>query len=327
MGNPHIFILLIALTVALLVWGVAQMVAQWMDGDRQRLQQRLSSEWRNVGSGGDVRTLLHRSVRMQQPELRGVPEFMARRPFFQKLNRKLLYAFPEAKLTRFLAFTLCLGMIACSVVTILTDSVLMGFGSMFACWYVPFLVLKTKSGRRQKLMGEQIPEGLDFLSRVLKAGHSLSTGIQMMGEELPNPIGIEFRRTYDQHSLGQSLEAALKDMANRIDSPDFAFFVSAVLIQRQTGGDLSEVLKNISTMVRSRIRLEQHVKAITAEGRMTGYILVAFPVVLFVISYVLNPGYAGILVKTEIGNQLLGLAFGLQMLGLFFIRKIIAVKV
>jgi tight adherence protein B len=298
------------------------MVANWMDSDRQKLQQRLSSEWR-----GDVRTLLHRSVRMQQPELRGVPEFMAKRPFFQKLNRKLLYAFPEAKLTRFLAFTLCLGMIACSVVTLVLDSVLFGFGAMFACWYAPFLVLKTKSGKRQRLLSDQIPEALDFLSRILKAGHSLSTGIQMMGEELPSPIGVEFRRTYDQHSLGQPLEAALKDMANRIDSADFAFFVSAVLIQRQTGGDLSEVLRNISTMVRARIRLQQHVKAITAEGRMTGYILVAFPMVLFVISYVLNPGYAGVLLSTDTGRQLLGLAFGLQVVGLYFIRKIIAVKV
>jgi tight adherence protein B len=322
MGSPHLFILLIAFAVALLVWGVAQAIAHWMDSDRQRLQQRLSSEWRS-----DVGALHHRSVRMNQPELRGVPEFMAKRPFFQRLNRKLLYAFPEAKLTRFLAFTLCLGMIACSIITLAMDSILMGVGSMFACWYAPFLVLKTKSGKRQRLLGGQIPEALDFLSRILKAGHSLSTGIQMMGDELPNPIGIEFRRTYDQHSLGQSLENALKDMANRIDSPDFAFFVSAVLIQRQTGGDLSEVLKNISTMVRARIRLEQHVKAITAEGRLTGYILVAFPMVLFVISYALNPGYAGILLRDEMGRQLLAAAVGLQLVGLYFIKKIITVKV
>ena len=320
MDSPHLFILLIAMTVGAFVWAFAFAVANWMDSDRQRLQQRLTSEWR--GDPGQM----HRSVRMQQSELRGVPEFMSKRPFFRRLNRKLLYAFPEAKLTRFLAFTLCLGMIACSFMTIMMDSILIGFLSMFVCWYAPFFVLKAKSGKRQKLLSQQIPESLDFLSRVLKAGHSLSTGIQMMGEELPQPIGNEFRRTYDQHSLGQPLEAALKDAADRIESTDFAFFVTAVLIQRQTGGDLSEVLKNISTMVRGRIKLEQHVKAITAEGRMTGYILVAFPLVLFVVSYALNPGYAGILLTSEAGRQLLGLAVGLQLTGLYFIRKIIAVK-
>jgi tight adherence protein B len=116
-------------------------------------------------------------------------------------------------------------------------------------------------------------------------------------------------------------------MSKRIESTDFAFFVTAVLIQRQTGGDLSEVLGNISGMIRQRIRLQQHVKAKTAEGRFTGYILSAFPAVMFVISYSLNPEYAGVLIKTNIGLMLLGIAFGLQMLGLFFIKKITTVTV
>src|SRR5205085_6835476 len=103
----------------------------------------------------------------------------------------------------------------------------------------------------------------------------LSTGLQMMGEELPAPLAAEFRRCYDQHSLGTPLEDALKDMATHIESTDFAFFVTAVLIQRQTGGDLAEVLGNISKMIRGRLRLLQQVKAKTAEGRFTGYIMVA----------------------------------------------------
>ncbi len=321
MGLGNLLILLIALAVGFFAWGVGQVVLLRLDGDRQKLHQRLASEWR-----GDVTSLLHRSIVVQQ-EMRGVPDFIARKPFFQRLNRKLLHAFPDANLMRFLAITLCSGMVACSVVTLLVDSVMLGCLSAGFVWYLPFLLIKSKSGRRQKLLAVQIPESLDFLSRVLKAGHSLSTGIQMMGEELPAPIGTEFRRCYDQHSLGQPMESALKEMANRIDSTDFAFFVSAVLIQRQTGGDLSEVLANISTMVRARIRLQQHVRAITAEGRMTGYILVAFPMVLFVISYALNPGYAGVLLREEMGIKLLGLAVGLQLLGLYFIRKIISVKV
>jgi tight adherence protein B len=148
----------------------------------------------------------------------------------------------------------------------------------------------------------------------------------MMGDELPQPIGAEFRRCYGQHSLGQSLEESLRDMAGRIDSSDFAFFVTAVLIQRQTGGDLAEVLTNISTMIRARMRLKGHVKAITAEGRLTGNVLVAFPIVLFAISYTLNPNYAGVLLNTSVGKTLLCVAGALQLLGLFIIRKIVAVK-
>jgi tight adherence protein B len=149
----------------------------------------------------------------------------------------------------------------------------------------------------------------------------------MMSEELPEPLAGEFRRAYDQHSVGISLEQALKDMVQRIDSTDFAFFVTATLIQRQTGGDLSEVLKNISGMIRQRIRLQQHVRAKTAEGRFTGYILAAFPFLMFVISYTLNPTYAGVLIQSSTGIGMLITAFAMTLLGLFLIRKLTTVKV
>jgi tight adherence protein B len=187
--------------------------------------------------------------------------------------------------------------------------------------------LSRKRSKRQRLLAEQLPEALDFLSRILKAGHSLSTGLQMMADELPQPLAGEFRRAYDQHSLGSPMDECLKETAKRIESTDFAFFVTAVLIQRQTGGDLSEVLNNISGMIRQRIRLQQHVKAKTAEGRFTGYILSAFPAVMFVVAYMLNPEYAGVLIKTSLGLTLLGTAFGLQMMGLYFIKKITTVVV
>jgi tight adherence protein B len=193
--------------------------------------------------------------------------------------------------------------------------------------YLPFMLLNVRANKRQRLIALQLPEALDFLTRVLRAGHSLSTGLQMLGEELPQPLCGEFRKAYDQHSLGVSLEDALRETAARIESSDFAFFVTAVLIQRQTGGDLSEVLKNISNMIRGRVRLAQHVKAKTAEGRFTGYVLVAFPAIMFLLSYYMNPGYAGVLLRDPGGRMLLGTAVGLQILGLFAIKKITTVKV
>jgi tight adherence protein B len=149
----------------------------------------------------------------------------------------------------------------------------------------------------------------------------------MMADELPKPLSTEFRQCYDQHSLGQSLDDALKDTAGRIDSTDFAFFVTAVLIQRQTGGDLSEVLRNISHMIRQRVRLHQQVKAKTAEGRFTGYIMVAFPVVMFFIVSALSPEYSQILLHTPTGLKMVALAAGLQVAGLFAIHKITSIKV
>jgi tight adherence protein B len=192
---------------------------------------------------------------------------------------------------------------------------------------LPFFILNSKRSRRQRMIADQLPETLDFLSRILKAGHSLTTGIQMVADELPMPLSGEFRRCYDQHSLGQPLEESFKEMASRIESPDFAFLITAILIQRQTGGDLSEVLGNISGMIRARIRLAQQVKSKTAEGRFTGYILVAFPAAMFLIMYGMNPEYTAIMYQTTKGLCLLGVAVGLQVMGLLAIRKITKIRV
>lgn len=309
---------LVFLAGALAAWGLAQLVLGWMYSDRQKLKQRLATGWQDpMGQ----RTVLLNA------QMRDLPPLLARSRLMQRLNRRLIYAYPDARLSRFLLLCFLLTCAAFVAVTFIMDSLIAGAIGALVCAYLPLMVVDTRRGGRQRLLASQLPEALDFLSRVLKAGHSLSTGIQMMGEELPQPIGREFRRCYDQHSLGQSLEDALRETALRVASTDFAFFVTAVLIQRQTGGDLSEVLGNISRMIRSRIRLQQRVKSVTAEGRLTGYLLVVFPVIMFALAYALNPDYAGVLLWTDVGKILLGCAFALQMMGLFAIRRIVTVKV
>ena len=194
---------------------------------------------------------------------------------------------------------------------------------------LPFLIVSSRCAKHQKLVEDQLPEALDFLSRVLRAGHSLATGLQMAADEIPVPLADEFRRCYDQHSLGATLEQSMKEMAERVGTPDFSFFVTAVLIQRTTGGDLAEVLTNIGNMVRARIRLQQHVKAVTAQGRMVGYILLVLPVVFYIITYLLNPKYARVLIDTQQypeGIVVLSIAATLQVIGLISIRKIVSVK-
>jgi tight adherence protein B len=191
---------------------------------------------------------------------------------------------------------------------------------------MPFLIVSSKCAKHQRIVEDQLPEALDFLARVLRAGHSLATGLQMAGDEIPEPLASEFRRCYDQHSLGTTLEQSMKEMAHRVGTPDFSFFVTAVLIQRTTGGDLAEVLTNIGNMVRARIRLQQHVKAITAQGRMVGYILLVLPIVAYTLMYMVNPKYARVLLDTKEGFQVLCGAVVLQSIGLFTIRRIVTIK-
>ncbi|MGB7156616.1 MAG: type II secretion system F family protein [Tepidisphaeraceae bacterium] len=314
--------ILVALTVGLLVWVGARVVIGLFDPERKRLQTRLATGTKRDGGGGAS----HNKAITYATEATGASAVLARWSFFKRIHKVLIQAWPETTLATFLGIATACGVLGALGAAVIGSAIMMIVVGATGV-SLPFVVLAAKRARRQRALSSQLPESLDFLSRVLKAGHSFSTGIQMMGDELPKPLSIEFRRAYDQHTLGQSIEDALKDMARRIESTDFAFFVTAVLIQRQTGGDLSEVLKNISGMIRNRVRLQQHVKAKTAEGRLTGYILVAFPLVMFVLLAFMNPRYARTLTGTDAGHKLLATAFGLQMMGLWAIRRITTVKV
>jgi tight adherence protein B len=320
MAQPYV-ILMIALSASLAVWGIFQIALSYFSTDKSRIQQRLSNNWRP-----DIESVISKPVTISL-EMKEMPALLAKSAYMQRLYHRLVQAYPEAKLTTFLSICAGIGMAGFVFVMLIMESFT---GSVFAAVcgaYAPIVFLNSVRARRQRALNNQLPEALDFLARILRAGHSLSTGLQMMGDELKPPIREVFRRCYDQHSLGVPLEQAMREMASRVDSGDFAFFVTAVLIQRQTGGDLTEVLDRISAMVRGRIRLQNHVKAITAEGRLTGNILVAFPAILFAITYVLNPNYAGILIREEMGKMMLGASILFQIFGLFVIRRIVTVRI
>jgi tight adherence protein B len=313
--------ILVAGAVVMLALGVWRAAASLMDGEKRKLAERLSTENRFDPVAASARAI---KIHLDSGNL---PSLLSRSAFFNELNRHLAQTLPGMSLVKFLSISCGLACFAGLVMLLISTSPVAGAFAGAIAGYLPFFLLSTKRSRRSKALNDQLPEALDFLSRALKAGHSLSTGLQMMADELPDPLATEFRRCYDQHSLGQSLDEALKDTSARIESTDFAFFVTAVLIQRQTGGDLSDVLRNISGMIRQRVRLHQQVKAKTAEGRFTGYIMVAFPVVMFFIASSLNPEYSQILLHTPTGLKMVGVAFGLQVAGLLAIRKITTVKV
>jgi tight adherence protein B len=321
MDSNALFIL-VAAAVALLVFGIAMAVVGMVNNEKKKLSQRL-------GGDGTKKSIanLPLSITRTDDETSGASTMLVRWRPLEGLHRMVVQAYPNMNVTLFLVMVGTSALFMFIMGTSLTNNLVIACVAFVLGAYFPFLLLMQKRSRRQRAIALQLPDALDFLSRILQAGHSFSTGIQMMSEELPDPLKGEFRRCYEQHSLGQPLEDTLKEMATRIESTDFAFFITATLIQRQTGGDLSEVLKNISNMVRQRIRLAQHVKAKTAEGRFTGYILVAFPAVMFVLVSFMNPAYAHNLTGTSIGQKMLGVAFGLQLMGLYAIRKLTTVKV
>jgi tight adherence protein B len=165
------------------------------------------------------------------------------------------------------------------------------------------------------------------MSQALRAGHSLANAILLISQQLPDPVGTEFARVFHEQNLGIKIEDALKDMAKRVGLMDVRFFVTAVLLQRQTGGDLAEVLDNISGVIRERIKLFGTVRALTAEGRLSGYVQLALPVCVFMLELVINPQYAQIMIDEPMGQYMLIGAGVAQVLGLAMIQKIVNIKV
>jgi tight adherence protein B len=193
---------------------------------------------------------------------------------------------------------------------------------------LPWFWLFWKRGNRLKTFGGQLPDAMELLARALRAGQSLAAGMHICAEEMPEPISKEFGRVYEEQNMGITLEDALRNMCDRVPGNlDLKFFVTAVIIQRQTGGDLAEILEKIGYIIRERFRILGQVKALTAEGRLSGAILLAMPPALFLIVLYLNPDYVSLLWTDPIGRKMSVYALLLQLFGAWIIKKIVDIKV
>ena len=192
---------------------------------------------------------------------------------------------------------------------------------------IPFgwLILKRKS--RLGKFAAQLPEALELIARALRAGHSLGAGLNLVANEMSAPISQEFGRAFEEQNLGMPLEEALENLTERIPNLDLKFFVTAVILQRQTGGDLAEILDKIGRLIRDRFRIHGQVQALTGEGRLSGIVLLALPPVLFIAVYRLNPDYLNLLFTDEMGKQMLVGGIVMQLLGAVAIQKIINIRV
>lgn len=196
-----------------------------------------------------------------------------------------------------------------------------------AMFILPLMWIGFRKRRRLSKLAGQLPDVFEMMSQALRAGHSLGGAIQLIYEQMPPPVATEFAQVYHEQNLGIRVEDALQSMADRVDSLDVSFFVTAVLIQRQTGGDLAEVLDNISGVIRERIELAGLVRGLTAEGRLSGWVLFALPGIVFAGSMMVNPDYARVLLEDPRGQTMLMLAVGMQLMGIAMIRWIVNIKV
>jgi len=188
-----------------------------------------------------------------------------------------------------------------------------------------FLVIKRKA--RLNRFESVLPDAIDLMARALRAGHAVTAAIEMVAREIPNPVGIEFRRVFEEQNFGLPLREALLNLATRVPVPDLQFLVTAMLVQKETGGNLAEVLDKTAAVIRERSRLLGQLRIYTAQGRMTGWILGLLPFIVFAMMNFLNRGYARIMLDDSTGRKAIWLGLGLMTVGAWMIRKIVDIKV
>ena len=217
-----------------------------------------------------------------------------------------------------------LGIVACVVTPV---PMLLGpiLGALLVGLPIGWVMFKRK--RRLAKFGLQMPEALELLGRSLRAGHSLNAGFGLVASEMDAPLATEFGRAFEEQNLGIPLDEAIEEMAERVPNMDLRFFATAVVLQRQTGGDLAEILDKIGHLIRERLQIVGQIQALTGEGRMSGAVLLAMPPVLFLVMLKLNYEYVMMLFTDEIGRYLLCAALVTQLLGAIAIKKIITIKV
>jgi tight adherence protein B len=181
--------------------------------------------------------------------------------------------------------------------------------------------------RRMATLERQLPEALELVSRALRAGHAMSVGLKIVGDESAAPIGQEFRRVFDEVSMGVSLPQALENLSERINTVDVRFFVTSVLVQRETGGNLAEIIDSLASLIRRRFELQLKVKALSAEGRFSAMILLGLPIVIGLVLYKMNPEYLGLLFTDPMGQRMATAGITMMVIGAVVMKRMVVIKV
>jgi tight adherence protein B len=242
------------------------------------------------------------------------------------LQRDLLQAGMKVSVATILLSAGCLALLGFFIVKIVAFNTMLAIGIGTLLFFVPFMFVRYKKNKRLHLFEEQFPEAIDLIARALRAGHAFTTGLAMTAEEIPAPVGEEFKLLYDRQNFGMPLPEAMRAFAARIPLIDARFFVTAVLTQRETGGNLSEVLDNLASVIRERFKVKRQVRVLTAHGRITGWILAGLPPALAAAMFIMTPGHMDTLINDTLGVQMIMGALTLQVIGTLIIRKLVNIR-
>jgi tight adherence protein B len=319
----YAFVVLAFVAAVLLLEGLYLTWAAYKAPEVKRIERRLRAM--SAGGAGGETSILKQRMLSESPPLQrlllGVPRI-------QELDRILQQSGSRWSVSFFLGMTLLMAALAFFAATFIPFLHWI-FAALIAAGgaVLPLLYILNKRTRRMRKIVEQLPDTLDLMSRALKAGHAFPSALQMVGDETQDPIAGEFRIVHDEINFGVAVPTALTNLGIRVPSPDMRQFVIAVLIQRETGGNLTELLSNISALIRQRLKLLMKIRVLSAEGRLSAWILCLLPFCLAGVINIINPRFMSVLWTDPMGLKMIYALLVLMVLGTLWMRKIIRIRV
>lgn len=291
-----------------------------------------------------ARTLRDRLSDVQKPSEQTAPnvallrdEVLSRIPAFDtflrrsdrvsELQKMLAQGSVDVRAGNFLMLCGVSALVFAAVAFIAGQNILFGWAGALLGFFIPYAYASHRRTKRFQKFEEKFPEAIDTLARAVRAGHAFTTALEMIANEVAEPVAGEFRQLYEEQKFGLPVRDALLNLAERVPLVDVKFFVTAVMLQRETGGNLAEILDNLSYVIRERFKIQRQVRVYTAQGRLTMALLMGMPPIIVVVMLVLNPSFIRPLFSDPIGHTLLVAGITLQTVGYFVIRKIIKIQV
>lgn len=295
------------------------------DAKRARLQKRLAEALLHSAHTEDAEVVLARQELMS--EIPSLNRALLSLQAATRLKRVLDQADLQITLTRLVMFSVMAGLAASLAVSMITISLIFILTAGIAGAVIPFIHVFWKRKKRFNKFLEHLPDALELMSRALSAGHAFSEALHMVSIEMPDPISKEFRKTYEEQNLGLSLKLALENLTQRVPLLDLRLCVTAVLIQRETGGNLAEILEKVAHTIRERFRILGDLKTLTTSSRLSAWLLCGLPIGVAIAVTAMNPEYMSVLWKDTRGHKLIYLAIALQVSGMLIVRKILRIKI
>lgn len=307
------------------VFGAYIAATQGSETKRRRLQQRLNDALLHSARTEDVEIVLARNELLS--EIPAVNRMLVSMQAAFKLKQVLDQADLHITPSRLVMFSAMAGMLGALATSVLTGTLPFIFVAGLVAAALPFVHVWWKRKKRFDAFLEHLPDALDLMSRALSAGHAFSEAMHMVSTEMPEPIATEFRKTYEEQNLGLSLKLALENLTHRIPLLDLRMCITAVLIQRETGGNLAEILEKVAYTIRERFRIMGDLKTLTTSSRMSAWLLCGLPIFVTFVITAMNPEYMSVLWKDQRGHYLIFTAMFLQITGMLIVRKILKIKI